>query len=75
MMLTSVLSSISSLQALVHSSEEKNGLFLEVPPELLSLECPYPDLKSLVIDEYQQLASGYWAKLQEIDQQLEALPR
>lgn len=75
MMLTSVLSSISSLQALVHSSEEKNGFFLEVPPELLSLECPYPDLKSLVIDEYQELASGYWAKLQEIDQQLEALPR
>ncbi|NWW63568.1 CC148 protein, partial [Ifrita kowaldi] len=61
--------------ALVHSSEEKNGLFLEVPPQLLSLECPYPDLKTLVIDEYQELASGYWAKLQEIDQQLEALPR
>ncbi|NXB63993.1 CC148 protein, partial [Struthidea cinerea] len=61
--------------ALVHSSEEKNGLFLEVPPELLSLECPYPDLKTLVIDEYQELASGYWAKLQEIDQQLEALSR
>ncbi|NXE37979.1 CC148 protein, partial [Ptilorrhoa leucosticta] len=61
--------------ALVHSSEEKNGLFLEVPPELLSLECPYPDLKTLVVDEYQELASGYWAKLQEVDQQLEALSR
>ncbi|NWV96523.1 CC148 protein, partial [Machaerirhynchus nigripectus] len=61
--------------ALVHSSEEKNGLFLEVPPELLSLECPYPALKTLVIDEYQELASGYWAKLQEVDQQLEALSR
>ncbi|NXB39356.1 CC148 protein, partial [Eulacestoma nigropectus] len=61
--------------ALVHSSEEKNGLFLEVPPELLSLECPYPDLKTLVIDEYQELASGYWAKLQEVDQQLETLSR
>ncbi|KAM4776755.1 coiled-coil domain-containing protein 148 isoform 2-T2 [Cyanocitta cristata] len=59
--------------ALVHSSEEKNGLFLEFPPELVSLECSYPDLKTLVIDEYQELASGYWAKLQEIDQQLEAL--
>ncbi|KAM4776757.1 coiled-coil domain-containing protein 148 isoform 4-T4 [Cyanocitta cristata] len=61
--------------ALVHSSEEKNGLFLEFPPELVSLECSYPDLKTLVIDEYQELASGYWAKLQEIDQQLEALSR
>nr|XP_041573379.1 coiled-coil domain-containing protein 148 isoform X3 [Taeniopygia guttata] len=61
--------------ALVHSSEEKNGLFLEVPPELLALECPYPDLKALVMEEYQELASGYWAKLQELDQQLEALAR
>ncbi|NXT15811.1 CC148 protein, partial [Prunella fulvescens] len=61
--------------ALVHSSEEKNGLFLEVPAELLSLECPYPDLKTLVIEEYQELAGGYWAKLQEVDQQLEALSR
>ncbi|NWS15908.1 CC148 protein, partial [Pachyramphus minor] len=61
--------------ALVGSSEEKNGLFHEVPAELLSLECPYPDLKSLVIQEYQELASGYWARLQEVDRQLEALSR
>lgn len=75
MMQSSVLSSISSLQALLHSSEEKNGLFLAVPAELLSLECPYPDLKALVIQEYQQLASSYWEKLQDVDQQLEALSR
>ncbi|KAF4794174.1 Coiled-coil domain-containing protein 148 [Turdus rufiventris] len=61
--------------ALLHSSEEKNGLFLAVPAELLSLECPYPDLKALVIKEYQELASSYWAKLQDVDQQLEALSR
>ncbi|XP_051666126.1 coiled-coil domain-containing protein 148 isoform X1 [Manacus candei] len=61
--------------ALVGSFEEKNGLFHEVPAELLSLECPYPDLKTLVIQEYQELASGYWARLQEVDQQLEALSR
>ncbi|XP_041321914.1 coiled-coil domain-containing protein 148 [Pyrgilauda ruficollis] len=61
--------------ALVHSSEEKNGLFLEVPPELQSLECPYPDLKALVIQQYQELASGHWAKLREVEQQLEALSR
>ncbi|NXI75210.1 CC148 protein, partial [Rhipidura dahli] len=60
---------------LMHSSEDKNGLFLEVPPELLSLECPYPALRTVVIDEYQELASGYWTKLQEVDQQLEALSR
>ncbi|NWU97111.1 CC148 protein, partial [Upupa epops] len=55
--------------------EEKNGLFLEVPTALLSLECPYPDLKTLVMDAYRKLASVYWAKLQEIDQQLDALYR
>ncbi|NXI92931.1 CC148 protein, partial [Psophia crepitans] len=62
-------------KALAHSSEEKTRLFLEVPSALLSLECPYPDLKTLVINEYQKLASGYWSKLQEIDQQLEVLYR
>ncbi|XP_065527259.1 coiled-coil domain-containing protein 148 isoform X6 [Lathamus discolor] len=60
-------------KALAHSFEEKNGLFLEVPSALLSLECPYPDLKTFLISECQKLASGYWSKLQEIDQQLEVL--
>ncbi|NXV16455.1 CC148 protein, partial [Cepphus grylle] len=62
-------------KALAHSFEEKNGLFLEVPSALLTLECPYPELKTLVINEYQKLASGYWSKLQEIDHQLEVLYR
>ncbi|NWR56825.1 CC148 protein, partial [Bucorvus abyssinicus] len=62
-------------KALAHSFEEKNGLFLEVPSALLSLECPYPDLKTLVINEYQRLAGAYWSKLQETDQQLEVLYR
>ncbi|NXW44547.1 CC148 protein, partial [Nyctiprogne leucopyga] len=62
-------------KALAHSFEEKNGLFLEVPSELLSLECPYPDLKTLVINEYRKLASGYWSRLQEVDQQLKVLYR
>ncbi|XP_058696458.1 coiled-coil domain-containing protein 148 [Poecile atricapillus] len=61
--------------ASVHSCEEKNRLFLEVPPELLALECPYPELKTLVMEEYQELSRGYWVKLQEVDQQLEALSR
>ncbi|NXG06808.1 CC148 protein, partial [Sakesphorus luctuosus] len=61
--------------AFAGSFEEKNGLFHEVPAELLSLECPYLDLKSLVIQEYQELASGYWERLQEVDQQLETLSR
>ncbi|NXC65872.1 CC148 protein, partial [Anhinga anhinga] len=63
------------IEALAHSFEEKNGLFLEVPSALLSLECPYPDLKTLIINEYQKLSSGYSSKLQEIDQQLKVLHR
>ncbi|NXI40563.1 CC148 protein, partial [Galbula dea] len=62
-------------KALAHSFEKINGLFLEVPSALLSLECPCPGLKTLVLNEYQKLASGYWSKLQEIDQQLEVLHR
>ncbi|XP_074450521.1 coiled-coil domain-containing protein 148 isoform X2 [Larus michahellis] len=62
-------------KAVVHSFEEKNGLFLEVPSALLSLECPYPELKTLLINEYQKLASGYQSKLQEIDHQLKVLYR
>ncbi|XP_074948794.1 coiled-coil domain-containing protein 148 isoform X4 [Phalacrocorax aristotelis] len=61
--------------ALAHSFEVKNGLFIEIPSALLSLECPYPDLKTLIINEYQKLASGYWSKLQEMDQQLKVLHR
>ncbi|NXW97696.1 CC148 protein, partial [Larus smithsonianus] len=62
-------------KTVVHSFEEKNGLFLEVPSALLSLECPYPELKTLLINEYQKLASGYQSKLQEIDHQLKVLYR
>ncbi|XP_010184646.1 PREDICTED: coiled-coil domain-containing protein 148-like, partial [Mesitornis unicolor] len=60
-------------KALACSSEEKNGLFHEVPSALLSLECPYPDLKAFVIDEYQKLAREFWSKLQEMDHQLQAV--
>uniref|UniRef100_A0A8B9PTP9 Coiled-coil domain containing 148 n=1 Tax=Apteryx owenii TaxID=8824 RepID=A0A8B9PTP9_APTOW len=63
------------LQALAQSSEEKNGLFHKVPSALLSLECPCPGLKALVIDEYRKLASEYWSKRQEIDQQLNVIYR
>ncbi|XP_021253401.1 coiled-coil domain-containing protein 148 isoform X4 [Numida meleagris] len=62
-------------KALTHCFEEKNGLFHEVPSALLSLEFPYPDLKSLVISEYCKLANEYWSKLQEIDEQLNVIYR
>ncbi|XP_064926187.1 coiled-coil domain-containing protein 148 isoform X2 [Columba livia] len=58
-------------EALARSFEEKNGLVLEVPSALLSLECPCPDLKTLIIDEYRTLAGAFWSRLQEIDEQLQ----
>ncbi|XP_064011345.1 coiled-coil domain-containing protein 148 isoform X3 [Pogoniulus pusillus] len=61
--------------ALAHCCEEISGVFLEVPSALQSLECPYPDLKTFLISEYRKLASSFWSKLQEIDQQLEVLHR
>ncbi|NXA41681.1 CC148 protein, partial [Eudromia elegans] len=65
----------SKTKALAQSFEEKNGLLLKVPSGLLSLECPCPDLKTLIIDEYRKLANEYWSKLQEIDQQLAIIYR
>ncbi|NXE53312.1 CC148 protein, partial [Casuarius casuarius] len=65
----------SKTKALAQSFEEENGLFHKVPSALLSLERPCPDLKTLVIDEYRKLASEYWSKLQEIDQQLNVIYR
>ncbi|XP_062434761.1 coiled-coil domain-containing protein 148 isoform X3 [Rhea pennata] len=62
-------------QALAQSFEETNGLFHKVPSALLSLECPSPNLKTLIINEYRKLASEYWSKLQEIDQQLNVIYR
>ncbi|NXS52740.1 CC148 protein, partial [Brachypteracias leptosomus] len=62
-------------KALTPPSEETSGLFLEVPPALLSLGCPYPELKTLVINEYQRLASGYRSRLQDMDQQMGAIHR
>ncbi|NXA54886.1 CC148 protein, partial [Nothocercus julius] len=65
----------SKTKALAQSFEEKSGLFHKVPSALLSLECPCPDMKTLIIDEYRKLASEYWSKLQEIDQQLNVVYR
>ncbi|XP_062434760.1 coiled-coil domain-containing protein 148 isoform X2 [Rhea pennata] len=65
----------SKRKALAQSFEETNGLFHKVPSALLSLECPSPNLKTLIINEYRKLASEYWSKLQEIDQQLNVIYR
>uniref|UniRef100_A0A674KCW7 Coiled-coil domain containing 148 n=1 Tax=Terrapene triunguis TaxID=2587831 RepID=A0A674KCW7_9SAUR len=62
-------------KVLIYAFEETTGLFHEVPIQLLALECPYPDLKSSVLNEFHKFADEYWSKLQEIDQQLKVISR
>ncbi|KAL2302057.1 hypothetical protein Nmel_009465, partial [Mimus melanotis] len=69
------LEEVKENQAAVCSPEELNGLFLAVPAELLSLECPCPELRTLLLQQYQELASSHLQRLQQLDQQLEALSR
>uniref|UniRef100_A0A8C3T0Q6 Coiled-coil domain containing 148 n=1 Tax=Chelydra serpentina TaxID=8475 RepID=A0A8C3T0Q6_CHESE len=66
---------LEDCKVLIYSLEEKTGLFHEVPTQLLALECPYPDLKSSVLNEFHTFSDEYWSKLQEIDQQLKVISR
>ncbi|XP_060633284.2 coiled-coil domain-containing protein 148 isoform X1 [Anolis sagrei] len=60
-------------EALAYSLEDKVALIRELPPQLLALECPYPDLKASVFTEFDKLANEYWLKLQEVDQELKVI--
>ncbi|XP_062974691.1 coiled-coil domain-containing protein 148 isoform X2 [Elgaria multicarinata webbii] len=60
-------------EALACSLKERTALFHEIPPQLLALECPYPDLKASVFTEFHKLADAYWQKFQEIDQDLKVI--
>ncbi|XP_066494125.1 coiled-coil domain-containing protein 148 [Tiliqua scincoides] len=57
----------------VCSLEERSALFHKIPPQLLALVCPYPDLKESVFVEFHKLANGYWLKLQEVDKDLQVI--
>lgn len=63
------------LQLLDYSSEEKANLLSEHPTELETLECPYPDLKSSVLNEFWNLTEKYQKKLEDFDLQLEDIRR
>ncbi|KAL8183338.1 UNVERIFIED_CONTAM: hypothetical protein K2H54_037511 [Gekko kuhli] len=58
------------LEILTHMREEKAAHFHDIPPQLLALECPYPDLKASVFMEFHKLADEYLLKLQEKDEEL-----
>ncbi|XP_048339280.1 coiled-coil domain-containing protein 148 isoform X2 [Sphaerodactylus townsendi] len=57
-------------EILTHIWEERDAHFHDIPPQLLVLECPYPDLKASVFMEFHKLADEYWSKLQETDEDL-----
>ncbi|XP_077010021.1 coiled-coil domain-containing protein 148 isoform X6 [Tamandua tetradactyla] len=54
-----------------HFSEGKSNPLRKLPIELETLECPYPDLKSSILNEFWNLTEKYQKKLQDVDLQLE----
>ncbi|XP_057407456.1 coiled-coil domain-containing protein 148 isoform X2 [Balaenoptera acutorostrata] len=64
-----------SLKTLDHSSEERSNLLSEMPVELETLECPYPDLKSSILNEFCNFTEKYQKKLQDFDMQLKDIYR
>ncbi|XP_049744768.1 coiled-coil domain-containing protein 148 isoform X3 [Elephas maximus indicus] len=64
-----------SVKILDHSLEEKSKLLSELPMELETLECPYPDLKSSILSEFCNFTEKYQKKLQDFDLQLEDIYR
>ncbi|XP_060158404.1 coiled-coil domain-containing protein 148 isoform X1 [Globicephala melas] len=64
-----------SLKTLDHSSEERSNLLSEMPVELETLECPYPDLKFSILNEFCNFTEKYQKKLQDFDMQLEDIYR
>ncbi|XP_047577781.1 coiled-coil domain-containing protein 148 [Lutra lutra] len=64
-----------SMKILDYSSEERSNLPSELPMELETLECPYPDLKSSILHEFCNFTENYQKKLQDVDLQLEDISR
>ncbi|XP_058297808.1 coiled-coil domain-containing protein 148 isoform X5 [Hylobates moloch] len=64
-----------SIKILDHSLEEKANPLSELPIELESLECPYPDLKSSILSEFCKFTQKYQKKLQDFNLQLEDIYR
>ncbi|XP_075036939.1 coiled-coil domain-containing protein 148 isoform X2 [Mixophyes fleayi] len=56
-------------------SEEMTYPFSEVPAVLQGIDCPYPDLQSSILTEYQQLADLYLSKMRQLYRQSKDLDR
>ncbi|KAM6174497.1 coiled-coil domain-containing protein 148 isoform 1-T1 [Erethizon dorsatum] len=64
-----------SVKIINYSLEEKTNLLSELPTELESLECPYPKLKSSILNEFCNFTKKYQKKLNDFDLQLEDIYR
>ncbi|XP_003503454.1 coiled-coil domain-containing protein 148 [Cricetulus griseus] len=64
-----------SVKLLDCSTDEKTNLLTEQPAELETLECPYPDLKSSILNEFWNFTEKYQKKLEDFDLQLEDISR
>ncbi|XP_045637410.1 coiled-coil domain-containing protein 148 isoform X2 [Ursus americanus] len=64
-----------SMKILDYSTEERSNLLSELPVELETLECPYPDLKFSILHEFCNFTEKYQKKLQDFDLQLEDISR
>ncbi|XP_051705476.2 coiled-coil domain-containing protein 148 isoform X1 [Oryctolagus cuniculus] len=64
-----------NMKILDHSLEEKTNLLSELPTELEALDCPYPELKSAILNEFCNFTEKYRKKLQDADRQLEDIFR
>lgn len=56
-------------------SEEITCQFGEVPAVLLELYCPYPELKTSILTEYQRLVDLYQTKMEELDSERKDIDR
>ncbi|EFB24172.1 hypothetical protein PANDA_019271, partial [Ailuropoda melanoleuca] len=64
-----------SMKILDYSTEKRGNLLSELPVELETLECPYPDLKFSILHEFCNFTEKYQKKLQDFDLQLEDISR
>ncbi|XP_073503238.1 coiled-coil domain-containing protein 148 isoform X3 [Phyllobates terribilis] len=66
--------SVRDLQECV-DTEEKAHHFGEVPAVLLELYCPYPELKTSILTDYQQLVGLYQSRMEELDREHKDIDR
>ncbi|XP_056649875.1 coiled-coil domain-containing protein 148 [Monodelphis domestica] len=62
-------------EALNHLSEERIDQYHELPLELQTLSCPYPDLKSSILKEFLKFTAEYQKKLEEFEKHLKTIHR